>query len=213
MLTKASPSKKHFFQEKPTNPNWFRCSPPPQWQWRDIKKSPDGSSQEIGVESSKNVRYPRRILHPQLDSLHHHWNLVRHSSMYEVRKESLILTPGTPLTAYLDTVTPKRYINTKIIINHCQIAYSRLHTLTLTFAQIPVIVKDILYLTAVLNSCINPIIYGVYYFSERRLTRYPSTNTTRAMIHFSSRQYLTSYKCYVRIFINQAEPANVRERQ
>ena len=57
-----------------------------------------------------------------------------------------------------------------------------------TFAQIPVIVKDILYLTAVLNSCINPIIYGVYHFSERRLTRYASTNTTRAMIHFSSRQ-------------------------
>ena len=67
------------------------------------------------------------------------------------------------------------------------------------------IVKDILYLTAVLNSCMNPIIYGVekenenstknfkdilkkvYHFSERsRLTRYASTNTTR--IHFSSRQ-------------------------
>ena len=27
--------------------------------------------------------------------------------------------------------------------------------------QVPVIVKDILYLTAVLNSCMNPIIYGV----------------------------------------------------
>ena len=107
--------------------------------------------------------------------------------MYKVRKERLKFTPGTPLTAYLDTVTLKRYFDTKIIINHCQI-------ITLTFAQIPVIVKDILYLTAVLNSCINPIIYGVYYFSERRLTRYPSTNTTRAMIHFSSRQYLTSYK-------------------
>ena len=36
------------------------------------------------------------------------------------------------------------------------------------------IVKDILYLTAVLNSCINPVIYGAYYFSDRRLTQYPS---------------------------------------
>ena len=31
--------------------------------------------------------------------------------------------------------------------------------------QIPAWVRDVLYLTAVLNSCINPIIYGVYYFS------------------------------------------------
>ena len=27
--------------------------------------------------------------------------------------------------------------------------------------------QDILYLTAMLNTCINPLIYGVYYFSER----------------------------------------------
>ena len=27
---------------------------------------------------------------------------------------------------------------------------------------------DILYLTAVLNSCINPLIYGAYYYQEKR---------------------------------------------
>ena len=33
--------------------------------------------------------------------------------------------------------------------------------------QVPVIVKDILYLTAVLNSCMNPIIYGVENENEK----------------------------------------------
>ena len=33
--------------------------------------------------------------------------------------------------------------------------------------QVPVIVKDILYLTAVLNSCMNPIIYGVEKENEK----------------------------------------------
>ena len=33
--------------------------------------------------------------------------------------------------------------------------------------QVPVIVKDILYLTAVLNSCMNPIIYGVEHENEK----------------------------------------------
>ena len=32
--------------------------------------------------------------------------------------------------------------------------------------QVPASVQDILYLTAVLNTCINPFIYGVYYYSE-----------------------------------------------
>ena len=34
--------------------------------------------------------------------------------------------------------------------------------------QVPPWVRDVLYLTAVLNSCINPIIYGVYYSTERK---------------------------------------------
>ena len=32
--------------------------------------------------------------------------------------------------------------------------------------QVPALVQEILYLTAVLNTCTNPLIYGVYYFSE-----------------------------------------------
>ena len=36
------------------------------------------------------------------------------------------------------------------------------------FYQVPGLVQDILYLTAVFNTCINPLIYGVYYYSERR---------------------------------------------
>ena len=92
--------------------------------------------------------------------------------------------------------------------------------------QVPVIVKDILYLTAVLNSCMNPIIYGVenenenstknfkdipkkvYHFSERsRLTRYASTNT--AMIHFSSRQKPQKFQNhkYSKKYNNQTEKA------
>ena len=38
--------------------------------------------------------------------------------------------------------------------------------------QIPGSVQDILYLTAVLNSCINPFIYGVYYYTENRYDNY-----------------------------------------
>ena len=34
--------------------------------------------------------------------------------------------------------------------------------------QVPSSVQEILYLTAVLNSCINPFIYGVYYYTENR---------------------------------------------
>ena len=34
--------------------------------------------------------------------------------------------------------------------------------------QVPGSVQDILYLTAVLNSCLNPLIYGVYYYTEKR---------------------------------------------
>ena len=33
--------------------------------------------------------------------------------------------------------------------------------------QVPGLVQDILYLTAMLNTTINPLIYGVYYFSEK----------------------------------------------
>ena len=36
--------------------------------------------------------------------------------------------------------------------------------------QVPPPVQDILYLTACLNSCINPFIYGVYYYSEKTST-------------------------------------------
>ena len=34
--------------------------------------------------------------------------------------------------------------------------------------RVPGVAQDILYLTAVFNSCLNPFIYGVYYYSERR---------------------------------------------
>ena len=46
--------------------------------------------------------------------------------------------------------------------------------------MVPGFVQDILYLTAVLNSCLNPLIYGLFYYSERKsetdivLTRYKS---------------------------------------
>ena len=70
-------------QEKPRDSNCSGRSRTPSflcWQrkWqRGFEKGPDGSSQEIGVESPQNVCHPRHILHPQLDSLHHHWHLVR----------------------------------------------------------------------------------------------------------------------------------------
>ena len=32
--------------------------------------------------------------------------------------------------------------------------------------EVPAPVQDILYLTAAVNSCINPFIYGVYYYKE-----------------------------------------------
>ena len=35
------------------------------------------------------------------------------------------------------------------------------------FTQVPGVVQDILYLTAILNSCINPLIYGVYYYRDK----------------------------------------------
>ena len=38
--------------------------------------------------------------------------------------------------------------------------------------------RDVLYLTAVLNSCTNPIIYTVYYYSDR----YGIVGTTVLMI-------------------------------
>ena len=46
--------------------------------------------------------------------------------------------------------------------------------------QVPVIVKDILYLTAVLNSCMNPIIYGV----ENENEKYKKWDLKR-VYHFS----------------------------
>merc|ERR1712037_685825 len=47
--------------------------------------------------------------------------------------------------------------------------------------KVPQLMRDVLYLTAVLNSCINPIIYGVYYFSERnsRITGHRSNPAHR----------------------------------
>ena len=29
---------------------------------------------------------------------------------------------------------------------------------------VPGLVQDVIYLTAVLNSCVNPVIYGMYYY-------------------------------------------------
>ena len=43
--------------------------------------------------------------------------------------------------------------------------------------QVPPALRDVLYLTAVLNSCINPGIYGVYYFSERKAPHSREHNT------------------------------------
>jgi len=40
--------------------------------------------------------------------------------------------------------------------------------------RVPGVAQDILYLTAVFNSCLNPFIYGVYYYSERRTRRQDS---------------------------------------
>ena len=37
--------------------------------------------------------------------------------------------------------------------------------------KVPGGVQDILYLTAVLNSCINPLIYGAYYYCDTTNTR------------------------------------------
>jgi len=51
--------------------------------------------------------------------------------------------------------------------------------------QVPGLVQDILYLTAVLNTCINPLIYGVYYYSER------ASQASRAV---SSRNNLASFR-------------------
>ena len=53
------------------------------------------------------------------------------------------------------------------------------------YCQVPGLVQDILYLTAVFNTCINPLIYGVYYYSER------ASQASRAV---SSRNNLASFR-------------------
>ena len=47
------------------------------------------------------------------------------------------------------------------------------------FVEVPGLVLDILYLTAVLNSCVNPIIYGIYFYVENRPGNAGQTNTSR----------------------------------
>ena len=34
---------------------------------------------------------------------------------------------------------------------------------------VPGLVQDVIYLTAVLNSCVNPVIYGMYYYRSRQI--------------------------------------------
>ena len=53
-----------------------------------------------------------------------------------------------------------------------------------TASLVPGLVQDVLYLTAVLNTCINPLVYGLYYHSDNcsrsanneLITRYTSSN-------------------------------------
>ena len=46
------------------------------------------------------------------------------------------------------------------------------------YLEVPSLLRDILYLTAVLNSSVNPIIYGLYFYREDR-NRHMQANTTR----------------------------------
>ena len=48
--------------------------------------------------------------------------------------------------------------------------------------EVPGLVLDILHLTAVLNSCVNPIIYGIYFYVENRHGSARQTNTSRFLI-------------------------------
>lgn len=49
-------------------------------------------------------------------------------------------------------------------------------------ASVPGWVQDFLYLTAVLNSCINPVVYGHYYHGERKGRHRDSTGPVRGTV-------------------------------
>ena len=60
--------------------------------------------------------------------------------------------------------------------------------------QVPGVVQDILYMTAIFNSCINPLIYGVYYYQESR-SKCENANSHR----------FVSLSTYSLLFVNKLE--------
>ena len=94
--------------------------------------------QEENVDCTQNVNSPLCSFCPLLDPIHRHGYLVKHYWMAIFR--------------YL------MYLTNLIFRDTIDITSAR---------EVPLIVQDILYCTAVLNSCINPFVYGLYYHSEK----------------------------------------------
>ena len=93
-----------------------------------------------------------------------------------------------------------------VTTKHTAIYKTKLLTLTLSlfshsFTKVPGLVQDILYLTAVLNTCINPLIYGVYYYSERG-SQYTRDN--------SSRNNLASFRSHSNVSHMSASPQTTK---
>jgi len=57
---------------------------------------------------------------------------------------------------------------------------------------VPGAVQDILYLTAVFNSCLNPLIYGIYYHSEQKKSSHSRSATSRTFAHLPE---LSNFTC------------------
>ena len=65
-------------------------------------------------------------------------------------------------------------------------------TIRVKSIQVPGIVQDILYLTAVCNSCANPVIYGMYFYKEthRRHQRDKDNNMRYVIKHFPQNDFV-----------------------
>ena len=63
---------------------------------------------------------------------------------------------------------PPGKVRDTAIYNDCHMVLPRDTLAKESARQVPGLVLDLLYLTAVFNSCVNPLIYGVYYYSESK---------------------------------------------
>ena len=83
----------------------------------------------------------------------------------------LFVLSWTPYTVMATWYDPHKFNIIRVINN------TNRDTIDKTSARkVPPIVQDILYVTAMLNSCINPFVYGLYYHSDRMPQNRVSSN-------------------------------------